>query len=102
MAREYRLGDLVRWPKSDERSHLPPVSFMAISEEILKAGLFLFLHLFVDQVFQFIDIVPFQLTPNSYRIIVAFFITFSEACGVEPSIWHFAYVFKIKVVVKNV
>ena len=74
---------------------------MAISEAILKAGVFLPLHPFIDQVFQFFDIIPFQLTLNSYSIIVAFFIAFSKAFGVEPSLGHFSYVFGIKVVAKH-
>ena len=77
MAREYKIEGLARWPKPNERLHLPPVGFMAISEAILKAGVFLPLYQFIDQVLQFFDIVPFQLTSNSYHIIVAFFITFS-------------------------
>ena len=82
VACEYRLEGLACWPKLDEIPHLPLVGFMAISEVILKAGVFLPLHLFTDQVLQFFDIVPFQLTLNFYRIIVAFYMIFSEACGV--------------------
>ena len=76
VAHEYRLRGLARWPKPDERLHLPPISFMTISKTILKAGVFLPLHPFIDQVLQFFDIVSFQLTPNSYRIIMAFYIAF--------------------------
>ena len=101
VAHEYRLGGLACWPKSDERLHLPPLGFMAISEVILKARFFLPLHPFIDQVLQFFDIVPFQLTLNSYCIIVAFFVAFSEACGVEPLLGHFAYIFRIKVIAKH-
>ena len=77
------------------------MGFMAISKAILKVGVFLPLHPFIDQVLQFFDIVLFQLTLNSYHIIVAFFIAFSEVCGVEPSLEHFAYIFGIKVVAKH-
>ena len=41
VAREYMLRNLARWPKSNKRSHLPFIGFMAISEAILKAGVFL-------------------------------------------------------------
>ena len=34
--------------------------------------------------------------------MVAFFISFSMACGVEPSLGHFAYIFGIKVMAKHV
>ena len=74
---------------------------MAISEAILKAGVFLPLHPFIDQVLQFFDIVSFQLSPNSYLVIVAFFITFLEACEVEPSLGHFTHIFGIKVIAKH-
>ena len=101
VAREYKLGGLARWPKSDEKLHLPLIGFMAISEAILKVGVFLPLHPFIDQVLQFFDIVPFQVTPNSYRIIVAFVIAFFEACGVKPSLGHFTYIFGIKATAKH-
>ena len=100
VAHEYRLEDIARWSKQDERLDLPSMDFMAISKAILKARVFLPLHSFIDQVLQFFDIVLFQLTPNSYHIMMAFFITFSEARMVEPSLGHFAYIFGIKVVVK--
>ena len=73
---------------------------MAFSEAILKAGVFLPLYPFINEVLWFFDVVPFQLTPNSYRIIVTFYIAFTEA-GFEPSISHFAYMFGIKAVVKH-
>ena len=49
----------------------------------------------------FFDMVLFQLTPNSYDIIVTFYILFIEACRLEPSVGHFAYVFRIKAVAKH-
>ena len=81
MAREYRLGGLAHWPKLDEKPHLPYVGFMAISKAISKVGVFLPLYPFIDQVLQFFDIVPFQLTLNFYRIIVAFFIASQKHAG---------------------
>ena len=76
ITREYKVGNLAGWPNPNKRQHLPPVGFMAFSEAILKAGVFLPLHPFIYQVFQFFDMVPFQLTPNSFRIIIVFFIAF--------------------------
>ena len=101
VARKYRSGDLARWPKSDERLHLPPIGFMAISEMTLKAGVFLPLHPFIDQALQFFDIVPFQLTPKSHCIIMAFFIAFLKMCRVKPSLEHFASIYGIKFVAKH-
>ena len=54
----------------------PPPGYMAISEEILKTGVFLPLHPFIDQVLDFFDIVSFQLSQNSYCLIVAIYIAF--------------------------
>ena len=36
ISREYRLRHLPRWATLDERPHLPPLGYMAISEAILK------------------------------------------------------------------
>ena len=101
LASEYRVGGLARWPKSDERPHLPPRGFMATSKVILKVRVFLPLHPFIDEVLQFFDIAPFQFNPNFYRIIMAFFIIFLKACRVEPSLDHFAYIVGIKVMAKH-
>ena len=101
VACEYRLEGFASRPKPNEIPRLPLVSFMAIREAILKAGVFLPLHPFIDQVLQFFEIMHFQLTLNSYRINVAFYIVFSKACGVEPSLRHFAHIFGIKVVAKH-
>ena len=34
ISQEYRLGYLPRWVTGDERPHLPPLGYMAISEAI--------------------------------------------------------------------
>ena len=100
IAREYKLGEIAHWPSPNERPHLPSISYMAFSEAILKAGVSLPLHSFIGEVLRFFDVVPFQLNPNSYSIMVTFYIAFTEACRFKPSIGHFAYVFGIKAVTK--
>ena len=85
----------------DERLHLLSPRYIAISEAILKSGVFLPLHSFIDQVLEFFDIVPFQLSPNSYRLIVAFYIALSELCETAPSIGHFAFIFRLKTLAKH-
>ena len=102
ISRECRLEHLPHWATRDERPHLPPPSYMAISEAILKTKVFLPLHFFIDQVLKFFDIVPFQLSPNSYRLIVAFYIALSELCKTAPSIRHFAFIFGHKALAKHV
>ena len=73
---------------------------MAISEAILKTKVFLPLHSFIDQVLEFFDIVPFQLFPNFYHLIVTFYIAFSELYKTAPSIGHFAFIFGLKALAK--
>ena len=74
---------------------------MAISEAILKNGVFFPLYPFIGQVLEFFDIVPFQLSPNSYRLIVAFYIAFLELCKTAPSVGHFAFIFGLKALAKH-
>ena len=74
---------------------------MAISEAILKTRVFLPLHPFTDQVLEYFDIVPFQLSPNSYSLIVAFYIAFSELYKTVPIVGHFAFIFRLKALSKH-
>ena len=75
---------------------------MTFSEAILKMEVFLPLHPFVVQVLNYFDIVPFQLPPNSHRLIVAFYIVFSEYCSVAPSVVYFAFIYELKALAKHV
>ena len=102
IAREYRLWEIGLLHNPNERPHLPHVGYMAFSKAILKAEVSLPLHPFINEVLQFFDVVQFQLTLNSYCIIVTFYIAFAEACEFELSVGHFAYVFWIKAVAKHV
>ena len=74
---------------------------MTFSEIILKTGFYLPLHPFVAQVLDYFNIVPFQLPSNFYRLIVAFYIVFSEYCGVTSSVVHFAYIYGLKALAKH-
>ena len=74
---------------------------MAINEAILKTAVFLPLHFFIDQVLEFFYIVPFQLSPNSYRLIVEFYTAFSGLCETTPLIGHFAFIFELKALAKH-
>ena len=89
IACEYRLGEIAHWPSPNERPHLPHVGYMAFSKSILKAGDSLLFQPFIDGVLLFFIVVLFQLTSNSYCIIVTFYIAFTEACRFEPSAGHF-------------
>ena len=74
---------------------------MTFSETILKMRVFIPLHPFIVQVLDYFDIVPFQLPPNSHRLIVTFYIAFSEYCGVTSSVVYFAYIYEIKALAKH-
>ena len=74
---------------------------MAINEAILKIGVFLPVHFFIDQVLEFFDIVPFQLFLNSYRLIVVFYIAFSELCETALLVGHFTFIFRLKALAKH-
>ena len=96
IAHEYRMGDISRWPRLNKKLHLPFVNYMVFSKVILKAGVSLPLHPFIDDILQFFTVVPFHLTLNTYCIIVTFYVAFTETRGFEPSVGHFAYMIKIK------
>ena len=98
---EFKLGNLARWVVENERPLLPPPGYMTFSEAILKTGVFLPVHPFVVQVLDYFDIVPFQLPPNSYRLIVAFYIVFLEYCGVALSVVHFAFMYGLTALAKH-
>ena len=74
---------------------------MTFSEAILKTVVFLPLHPFIIQVFDYFDIVPFQLPLNSHRLIVAFYIVFSEFYDVALSVVHFAFIYRLKALAKH-
>ena len=52
-----------------------------------------YLHSFVEKVLDFFNLVPFQLTPNSLRTIVTFFIPYMEVSLGEPSVEEFTYIY---------
>ena len=74
---------------------------MAISEAILKIEVFLPFHPFIEQVFEFFDIVPFHLSPNSYHLIMAFYIVFLGLCKTAPTVGHFTLIFGLKTLAKH-
>ena len=82
IARQYKLGEACLKPSPTDRPHLPLFGYMAFSEVIIKGGVSLPLHPFIETVLQYFNVALFQFTPNSFRIIVAFFIAFTYTCQV--------------------
>ena len=68
---------------------------------ILKTGVFFSLHPIIDQVLEFFDIVPFQLSLKSYHLIVAFYIAFMELCKTAPIVGHLTFIFGLKALEKH-
>ena len=101
IARQYRLREEIHQPSPTDRPHFPPPSFMAFSEAIMRGGGSLPLHPFIEAVLQYFNVAPFKFTLNSFYIIMAFFIVFTEACLVEPIVNEFAYIFGIKALMKH-
>ena len=69
---------------------------MAFSESILQRGVGLPLHDFVEAALQHFNVAPLKFTPNSFHIIVAFFIAFMEAGIGELNVDEFTYIYGIK------
>ena len=74
---------------------------MTFKEAILKMRIYVPLHPFVAQVFDYFDIVSFKLPPNSHRLIVEFYVIFLEYYGVVPLVAHFAYIYGLKAFAKH-
>ena len=73
----------------------------AISETIIQGGASIPLYPFLVEVFNYFKIILFQLTPNSIRTMVAFYIGFMEANIGKLSAVEFAYIYCIKALSKN-
>ena len=101
IACQYRLREEIHQPSPTDRPHLPPPGFMAFSEAIMRGGGSLPLHPFIEAVLQYFNVAPCKFTLNSFYIIMAFFIVFTEACLVEPTVNEFAYIFGIKALMKH-
>ena len=69
---------------------------MAFNESMLWGGVGLPLHGFLKAVLQHFKMASFQFTPNSFHIIVAFFVAFMEASIGEPNVDEFIYIYGIK------
>ena len=74
---------------------------ITFSEVIMRGGASILLHPFVVEVLDYFNLIPFQLTPNSFRNIMTFYIIFMEIGIREPSTDVFAYVYCIKVLAEH-
>ncbi|KAM6556045.1 hypothetical protein CsatB_003064 [Cannabis sativa] len=97
------LGFKVMGPKPSQRAHLPftnpaiiPTEDVVISIPILRCGVSVPFHPFVAAILRRYDVSPFQLTPNSYRTVLAFYAMYMEYAHRAPSVEEFSYFYDIK------
>ncbi|KAM6592378.1 hypothetical protein CsatA_000081 [Cannabis sativa] len=90
-------------PKPSQRAHLPftnpaiiPTEDVVISIPILRCGVSVPFHPFVAVILRRYDVSPFQLTPNSYRTVLAFYAMYMEYAHRAPSVEEFSYFYDIK------
>ncbi|KAM6557130.1 hypothetical protein CsatB_004149 [Cannabis sativa] len=90
-------------PKPSQRAHLPftnpaiiPTKDVVISIPILRCGVSVPFHPFVAAILRRYDVSPFQLTPNSYRTVLAFYAMYMEYAHRAPSVEEFSYFYDIK------
>ncbi|KAM6595969.1 hypothetical protein CsatA_006493 [Cannabis sativa] len=90
-------------PKPSQRAHLPftnpaiiPTEDVVISIPILRCGVSVPFHPFVAAILRRYDVSPFQLTPNSYRTVLAFYAMYMEYAHRAPSLEEFSYFYDIK------
>ncbi|KAM6579736.1 hypothetical protein CsatA_003510 [Cannabis sativa] len=90
-------------PKPSQRAHLPftnpaiiPTEDVVISIPILRCGVSVPFHPFVAAILRRYDVSPFQLTPNSYRTVLAFYAMYMEYAHRAPSVEEFSYFYDIK------
>uniref|UniRef100_A0A803NVW6 Transposase (putative) gypsy type domain-containing protein n=1 Tax=Cannabis sativa TaxID=3483 RepID=A0A803NVW6_CANSA len=73
-----------------------PTQNVVVSIPILHCGVMLPFHLFIKAILTHYDVSPFQLTPNSNRLIFGFYTMYMEYTRGEPTIEDFSYFYNIK------
>lgn len=79
-----------------DRTINPLMGYIAVLEYILWCGVKVPFHLFIECLFKYYGLAPFQLTPNSYRHMVGFYILYCELGFWEPNLEEFVYMYSIK------
>lgn len=108
--------DLLKWtkqfglqgnllaPGKDDRAHRfdtfarrkVPAPGLVLSASLLRVGMSVPLHPFVVQVLRKFDVAPFQLSPNSYRMIISLYILYKEMAFPTLSVPEFLWFYTIK------
>lgn len=96
LRRSYQTGATITIPGTENRAHLPPVGQIAISEAIMRCGVFLPLFPYFRRIIEYYGVAPFQLVPNAYRAMVVLYIIFFKLGIGEPQPEDFAWFYQIK------
>ena len=98
---QFWLREEIRQPHLDEIPHLHHPGMMAFNEAIMQGGASLLLHPFLIVVLQHFNVAPFQFIPNSFCIMVAFFISFIKMGISGLNVDEFTYVYEAKALAKH-
>ena len=96
LRRSYRTSATITIPGAGGRAHLPPVGQIAISEVIMRCGVFLPLLPYFCRIIEYYRLAPFQLVPNAYRAMVALYVIIFKLGIGEPQPEDFAWFYQIK------
>ncbi|PON48309.1 hypothetical protein PanWU01x14_238380 [Parasponia andersonii] len=96
IASSYKIAIPLRLPMEFNRPHTPPRKLASFSEAVLKCGVHLPLHPYIKSIIDYYGVVPFQLTPNTYRYMVGLYILYHKLGLETPSPEEFAWFYQVK------
>ncbi|PON51293.1 hypothetical protein PanWU01x14_217620 [Parasponia andersonii] len=70
IASSYNIAIPLRLPMEFNRPHTPSHGLASFSEVVLKCGMHLPLYPYIKSIVDYYGVVPFQLTPNTYRYMI--------------------------------
>ena len=86
----YNINIPLRIPTEFNRPHTPPRGTASFSEAVLRCGVHLPLHPYIKSIVDYYGIVPYQLTPNTYKYIVGLYILYHKLSLGSPTPEEFA------------
>lgn len=94
--RVYNINTLLRIPTEFNRPHTPPRGTASFSEAVLRCGVHLPLHPYIKSIVDYYGVVPYQLTPNTYRYMVGLYILYHKLSLGNPTPEEFAWFYQVK------
>ncbi|PON63506.1 hypothetical protein PanWU01x14_131700 [Parasponia andersonii] len=96
IVRDYKIDVPLRLPTEFNWPHTSPHGTTSFLDAVLRCGIHLPLHLYIKLVVNYYGVVPFQLTPNTYRYIVGLYILY-HGLGLGSLIpEEFAWFYQVK------